>query len=79
LDLHYTGRIFEYNMSSKIKCPICGGSGTITAPQNIPKDLLKERVRVAKTLKEGGYSIREIMQIMNYKSPRSIQILLETT
>jgi len=34
----------------------------------------KERAKYLKTL---GYSVREIMEIMSYKSPRSIQILLE--
>lgn len=60
----------------RITCPVCNGNGKIDEPANIRKDLLKEKSKIAKTLRESGYSIREIMRIMNYKSTNSVSLLL---
>lgn len=47
-----------------------------------PTHLLQKKMSIkrerAKYLKELGYSIRDIMKIMGYKSPKSIQDLLKT-
>jgi hypothetical protein len=62
----------------KIICPVCKGAGKIQESKNLPKNLLKEKIRIAKTLSKSGFSVREITKIMNYKSPRSIQIFLKS-
>lgn len=62
---------------AKIKCPMCKGCGEINPP-HLKQKIIKEKVKAAKSLKNSGYSIREIMRIMNYKSPRSIQDLLSS-
>ena len=56
-------------------CPICKGSGMLNVP-TFKQKAMKEKKQIALNLKEQGYSIREIMKIIGYKSPRSIQILL---
>ncbi len=59
----------------KICCPTCHGTGNIKAP-NLHGKNMDLKKSVARKLKVDGYSIREIMLIMGYKSPRSIQDLL---
>jgi transposase len=59
-----------------ICCPICKGSGTLNAP-TFKQKALQEKRKTAISLKKQGYSIREIMKIMGYKSPRSIQTLIK--
>jgi len=56
-------------------CPMCSGSGVITPPRNAQKMMDKKRI-AAQLLKDEGYSIREIMRLLHYKSPRSVQVLL---
>lgn len=56
---------------------MCQGCGEIDAP-HLKQKILKEKIKTAKSLKGSGYSIREIMRIMNYKSPKSIQDLLNS-
>lgn len=57
-------------------CPICKGTGKLEVPTFKQKALAEKR-QTALKLKEQGYSIREIMKIMKYKSPRSVQTLLQ--
>jgi hypothetical protein len=57
-----------------MKCPLCEGVGEIT-PFNTMK--IEKKIVLAKTLNDNGLSIRDIMKIMGYKSPRSIQIMLK--
>ncbi len=57
-----------------IECPICFGTGSIDAPK--PQTKIEERVKQAKSLKKSGFSFREIMKIMEYKSTRSVSYLL---
>lgn len=54
-------------------CPICKGSGKLANPKHIKIDMKK----VCKILKKEGYSIRQIMLILKYKSPNSVQVLLK--
>jgi len=35
------------------------------------------RSKMAKRLRSQGFTIRQIMQIMDYKSPRSVHVLLK--
>lgn len=62
----------------KKTCPICHGTGSIENPHGKGKNM-EFKIHVAKTLKEQGFSIREIMKVMGYKSPRSVQDLLNQT
>ena len=57
-------------------CPTCRGKGKIKAPHNKQK-LMDEKEKLAIGLRRMGFSIREIMTIMGYKSPRSVSMLLE--
>lgn len=59
----------------KIKCPICKGKGFIIEPN--PKDRMINNSIMAKLLRKEGYTIRQIMRFLEYKSPRSIQLLLK--
>lgn len=62
-------------MSEKIKCPICKGKGEIPRPAR-ERRLVDNRV-MARLLSDAGYSVREIMRFLGYKSPRSVQVLLK--
>jgi len=55
---------------------MCGGSGKIKQP-HFKQKIMKEKERMAKKMRKQGYSIREIMVTMNYKSTRSVTMLLE--
>jgi len=63
------------------KCPIkvmTGGNnetGKIFEGEHLNK---ARAIRVARFLRSEGISIRKIMRLMDYKSPRSVQDLLET-
>lgn len=59
-----------------IKCPICEGAGTLKKPKlNVSEIELKENATII--LKKAGFSYREIMRLVGYKSPRSIQNILK--
>lgn len=60
---------------AKINCPVCKGVGQIVAPK--PSEDIGKKVRAAKELKKAGFSFREIMKFMNYKSTRSVSYLFE--
>lgn len=59
-----------------IKCPICLGKGEVQKPSKNVEARKRRQSDVANTLRAEGYTIREIMALMNYKSPNSIAILL---
>lgn len=74
--LFYHGAFINFlGMMIKICCPMCGGEGKISAP-SLKQKIMDEKKKTAKNLWQQGYSIREIMKLMEYKSPRSITILL---
>lgn len=52
-------------------CPLCEGKGKVI--DKMPKKIMIKKI---KKMRELGFSIREIMRVLNYKSPRSIQVLL---
>lgn len=60
-----------------INCPICKGTGKLEEYPVHKSKRPPETNEVAKILQAEGYSIRQIMRILNYKSPRSVQILLD--
>lgn len=60
----------------KIECPACKGSGYVDIPAAIKQDAIKVKAGIAKELKRKGYTVREIMLVMGYKSTSAIQFLL---
>lgn len=60
----------------KIKCPICKGKSEIEAP-HLQQKMMRQKQDFVKILRKEGYSIREIMKVLGYKSPRSVAVLLE--
>lgn len=62
----------------KIKCPTCAGVGIIDQPGLTLASRIKRRTKIAKDLRKEGYSIREIMALMGYKSTNSVAILLKS-
>lgn len=62
-------------METEIKCPVCKGDGIIKKSQKKYSDKKLKR-ECANILREHGYSIREIMKLLGYKSPRAVQYLL---
>jgi len=59
----------------KTICPICKGKGKIITPRKQSNHQMK--VKAVLILRKENYSIREIMSLLGYKSPRSIQCILE--
>lgn len=57
-----------------MECPLCNGFGEITPFKTMQKE---KKIIIAKTLYKNGLSIRDIMKIMDYKSPRSVQLMLK--
>lgn len=55
-----------------MKCPICKGTGKIEEPINY-EEKAKLNAKIAKDLIKAGYSFRQAMRIMGYKSPSTIQ------
>lgn len=63
-----------------VNCPVCKGSGKLPHPK-----LGKRRDEtagvalsvMAKSLREQGFSLREIGGFLGYPSPRSVQMLLK--
>jgi len=64
-----------------IECPACNGTGKYRVVIDLVTieraAQLKARKIAAKELREKGLSIREIMRQLNYRSPYSVQYLLE--
>lgn len=60
---------------NNIDCPVCKGSGKVESPR--PKKEMDAMVKRAKSLKKAGFSFREIMKLLGYKSTRSVAYLLE--
>ena len=60
--------------SNKIKCPICLGWGFIEKPYHSDEREMKRICAVS--LHDKGYSFRQIMRILGYKSQGSVQLLL---
>lgn len=65
--------------STAAECPICKGSGRLPEPNTIERDRATERKRMARTLREAGYSIRQIQDFVGWKSPRSVVEAIDGT
>jgi len=64
-------------MKTKINCPVCNGCGMLEPPKKKSNSVIEQKIIIVKKLKENGYSVREIMKIMNYKSPQAVSYLLK--
>lgn len=60
----------------QVKCPVCKGSGEVLRANNTIKSRQRRRSDIANKLRSEGYTIREIMALMGYKSTNSVAILL---
>lgn len=60
-----------------MKCPICKGKGDLPEPRSTQRDKAAERRRMVRILRDAGYSIRQIADLIGYKSPRSVVLALE--
>lgn len=58
----------------EIICPICNGNGKITPIRPSSFEYKKDMIR---RLVDNNCSIRQIARIMDYKSPRSIQLIMK--
>jgi hypothetical protein len=58
-----------------IQCPVCKGSGELIAPHTRHKTI--DNTIMAKLLRDAGYSYRDIMKFLGYKSPRSVALCLQ--
>lgn len=56
---------------TEYRCPLCEGCGVVS---KMPVKLKREKCH---KMRELGFSVREIMRALNYKSPRSVQEILE--
>ena len=57
-------------------CPICKGEGALKNPKiKVGEVELKENATIL--LRKHGFSYREIMRLVGYKSPRSVQNILK--
>ena len=61
----------------KVKCLVCKGEGVIDPPGLTIQSRIRRRTNIARTLRAEGYTIREIMVLMNYKSTNSVAVLLK--
>lgn len=61
----------------KMKCPTCKGHGEVEKPGNTIVARQRRRKDIAQKLRSEGYSIREIMALMGYKSTNSVSVLLD--
>lgn len=62
--------------TKKAECPICKGTGQFELPARMEVDSAEIKKQMAIELHKKGYSIRQIQKALGYKSPRSIQIIL---
>jgi murein L,D-transpeptidase YcbB/YkuD len=60
-----------------IKCPVCNGNAVLPKPiRNAPRRTIQKTI-MAKLLRDAGYTMREIMEFLEYKSPRSVALCLK--
>ena len=67
---------FNEKLKLALNIPIVSNWAELKPP-HFKQKKMTEKAEKAKHLRTIGYSIREIMRIMNYKSPRSVQVLLD--
>jgi hypothetical protein len=60
-----------------VKCICCNGTGTMDEPNHKEVDMIEVKKEMALKLHSKGYSYRQIMKALGYKSTRSISLLLK--
>jgi transposase len=60
-----------------VKCICCNGTGTMDEPNHKEVDMIEVKKEMAVKLHAKGYSYRQIMKALGYKSTRSISLLLK--
>jgi hypothetical protein len=60
-----------------MKCICCNGTGTMEEPNHKEVDMIAVKKEMAVKLHSKGYSYRQIMKALRYKSTRSISLLLK--
>jgi hypothetical protein len=60
-----------------IQCPVCKGNGHLKKPGLKIEARIRRRKDIAHKLRSEGYTIREIMALMGYKSTNSVAVLLK--
>lgn len=69
------GRQYKNAVREDMACPVCKGKGRIKSPQRkMGETEIKERAVII--LRKAGFSFREIMTFVGYKSPHSISKIL---
>ena len=66
-----------HNGVPAVKCPICKGKGELPEPRQVARDRDAERRKMARTLRENGYSLRQIQEFCGWKSVRSVVLAVE--
>ena len=61
------------------ECPICKGSGDLPEPRLTGRDLVKERQAITRTLRDCGYSLRQIQDFLGWKSVRTVVHAIEAS
>jgi hypothetical protein len=64
-------------MKHKERCPVCNGTGKLETPKHREADMVEVNQKIAKDLVNRGYSYRQVMRALGYKSVRSVQYLLD--
>jgi transposase-like protein len=59
-----------------IKCPICKGTGKLEHPKHLND--MEEKHAAVLLLYDNKFSIRQIMRIVGYKSPNTIQEIIRS-
>lgn len=58
-------------------CPTCHGTGDIGEPKHKEINTLNLKKELANRLHKQGFSMRQIMRALNYKSVRSVHLLIK--
>jgi C4-type Zn-finger protein len=62
---------------NRVDCPVCKGTGKFSLPKKIEIDSVPIKEEIVLGLRKNGYSMRQIQVAMGYKSPRSIQYIID--
>ncbi len=58
-----------------MKCPLCKGSGQLEKPKHLND--IEEKHAAVLLLHDNKFSVRQIMRIVGYKSPNTVQVVIK--